>query len=311
MARIDDDTWDLAASVGATATMVAAGRARGTRTTLLDDPFAEPLVRAVGIDLFTRWASGSLDPAEVDDPGVAFGMQRMTDRMVMRTRHIDTFCSEAAAAGIRQAVILASGLDTRSYRLSWPPGMALFEIDQPLVLEFKTATLATLGAAPTAELTAVPVDLRHDWPSALRESGFDAAQPTAWIAEGLLAYLPSQAQDRLLDNLTALSAHGSRLMAEIFWNSVETVQVVEAAIQKWYRAGLDTKLDSLVYRAKAHDAATYLNERGWRTQRAMTSQLLADNGLPVPAPTDDELAFADNYFCTAVLSLPGERAQTR
>ena len=45
-------------------------------------------------------------------------------------------------------MILASGLDARAYRLPWPAGTTVFEIDQARVIEFKTATLADLGAAP-------------------------------------------------------------------------------------------------------------------------------------------------------------------
>ena len=210
MTRTDNDTWDLATSVGATATMVAAGRARATRAALIDDPFAEPLVRAVGVDFFTRWAAGELDSADVDIPGAAWGMQRMTDIQAARTRYIDAFFAEAASAGIRQVVILAAGLDARGYRLPWAPGTTVFEIDQPQVIEFKTTTIADLGAKPTADIRAVPIDLRHDWPSALQQAGFDTTQPAAWAAEGLLGFLPAEAQDRLLDNVTALSADGSR-----------------------------------------------------------------------------------------------------
>src|SRR5215472_15499383 len=151
MARTDNDTWDLATSVGATATMVAAGRARATRDALIDDPFAEPLVRSVGIDFFTRWAGGELDSADVDVPGAPWGMQRMTDIQAARTRYIDAFFARAADAGIRQVVILASGLDARGYRLPWAAGTTVFEIDQPRVIEFKAATIADLGAKPTAD----------------------------------------------------------------------------------------------------------------------------------------------------------------
>ena len=199
--------------------MVAAGRARATRAALIDDPFAEPLVRAVGVDFFTRWAAGELDAADVDVPGAPWGMQRMTDLLAARTRYIDAFFSDAGDAGIRQVVILAAGLDARGYRLPWAPGTTVFEVDQPQVIEFKTATIGALGAQPTADVRAVAIDLRHDWPSALRQAGFDSAQPAAWAAEGLLGFLPPDAQDRLLDNITALSADGSRLVAEVFLNS--------------------------------------------------------------------------------------------
>lgn len=216
MARTDDDSWDLATGVGATATLVAAGRARAARAAqpLIDDPFAEPLVRAVGVEFLTRWATGELDAADVDDPDAAWGLQRMTTELVVRTRYFDQFFLDAAAAGVRQAVILASGLDARGYRLPWPADTTVFEVDQPRVLEFKAQTLAGLGAQPTADLRMVPADLRHDWPDALRRGGFDAAEPAAWIAEGLFGYLPPDAQNRLLDHVTDLSAPGSRLALE-------------------------------------------------------------------------------------------------
>ena len=198
----------------------------------------------------------------------------------------------------RQSVILASGLDARGYRLSWPTGMTVFEIDQPQVIEFKTTTLAALGAKPTVDLRTVPIDLRDDWPAALRQAGFDAQRPTAWIAEGLLAFLPPEAQDRLLDNITALSAGGSRLIVEIFLNSPESLQIMHTAAAKWYQHGLDTHIDDLWYGGERHDVATYLNQRGWQTVRTLVRELLADAALPVPARNDGQ---SDNYLCTATL----------
>jgi methyltransferase (TIGR00027 family) len=303
MARTEDgvwDTWDLATSVGATATMVAAGRARATAAEhpLIEDRFAEPLVRAVGIDFFTRWAAGELDSADVDISGNAWGMQRMTDLLTVRTRHIDEFLADATAAGLRQVVILASGLDARAYRLPWPPGTTVFEIDQPQVLEFKAATVAELGAEPTADVRAVPIDLRDDWPAALRAAGFDVTRPTAWVAEGLLAFLPPEAQDRLLDHITALSAEDSRLIAEVFWNSPESVEIMKAATNKWREHGLDVALDDLGYPGDRSEVATYIEEHGWRTVRTLASQLLADNGLP---PFEGPVELTNNYYCTALL----------
>ncbi|MGA9678860.1 MAG: class I SAM-dependent methyltransferase [Mycobacterium sp.] len=300
MGRSENDTWDLATSVGATATMVASGRARATRATLIDDPFAEPLVRAVGVDFFTRWAAGDLDSADVDDPGAAWGMQRMTDLLAARTRYIDAFFSEAATAGIRQVVILAAGLDARGYRLPWVPGTTVFEIDQPQVIEFKTTTIGALGAQPTADIRAVAIDLRHDWPSALRQAGFDSGQPAAWAAEGLLGFLPADAQDRLLDSITALSAEGSRLVAEVFLNSAANLQALNGATLRWRERGLDVELENLGFPGDRNDVATYLGERGWRVDPIPLNQLLADNGLPLQS-SDPEAPFARNYYCTAVL----------
>ena len=300
MPRTDNDTWDLATSVGATATMVAAGRARASiaEHPVIDDRFAQPLVQAVGVDFFIRWGAGELDAADVDIPDHPWGMQPMTNLLAVRTRLIDNFVADAAAAGIHQVVILASGLDARGYRLSWPSDMTVFEIDQPEVIVFKTATLAALGAEPTVTLRPVPIDLRDDWPAALRRAGLDPGRPTAWIAEGLLSFLPPEAQDRLLDNITSLSAAGSRLVAEIFLNSPESLQVMHTASQKWYEHGLDAHIDDLWYGGDRHDVAAYLGERGWQTTRTLAGQLLTDAGLPVPVRNDGE---AENYYCTATL----------
>ncbi|WP_191497024.1 class I SAM-dependent methyltransferase [Mycobacterium simulans] len=308
MARTDNDTWDLASSVGATATMVAAGRARASRAALIQDPFAEPLVRAVGIDFFTRWASGELNPADVDIPDAPWGMQRMTDQQAARTRYIDAFFAQAQAAGIRQAVLLASGLDARGYRLPWAAGTTVFEIDVPQVVEFKTAALAGLGAAPTADVRGVGVDLRHDWPAALREAGFEAGRPAVWAAEGLLGYLPPEAQDRLLDNITELSADGSQLVAEVFFSAPASRELFDAIYQRWYEHGLDIDIERLGFPGERNDVAPYLNERGWRVVRTPLNQLLVDNGFePHAVDGKSPLAmnaaaalFAENYYCTAV-----------
>src|SRR6202012_4276724 len=159
MARTDDDTWNLASSVGATATMVAAARAMASKAEqpLINDPYAEPLVRAVGLDLFTKLATGELNPADLEDDSddAPPGVQRMTDNMAVRTKFFDEFFLDATQSGIRQAVILASGLDARAYRRPWRDGTTVYEIAQPQVIEFKSRTLAELGATPTADRKAV------------------------------------------------------------------------------------------------------------------------------------------------------------
>ncbi|MGO8769035.1 MAG: SAM-dependent methyltransferase [Mycobacterium sp.] len=307
MPRNDNDSWDLATSVGATATMVAAARAVASKADnpLIDDPFAEPLVRAVGIDFFARWVNGDITAADVDVAEDAWGLQRMADLMSARTRYFDAFFREAMTAGITQAVILASGLDARGYGLSWPAGTTVFEIDQPLVIEFKATTLGGLGARPTADLRAVPIDLRHDWPTALRAAGFDAGRPSAWIAEGLLAFLPPEAQDRLLDSITELSAPGSRLAAEIFTNPPDVngdqaPDLLQTASERWRAHGLAIELSDLRYDVERDDVAAYLDDHGWQTDSSTLNQLLAQNGSrEIPATPANEV-FTQNYYCTAI-----------
>jgi len=307
MARTDDDTWDLATSVGATATMVAAARAMATKLDdpLIDDPFAEPLVRAVGVDFFTKLASGELDPGEVDD-GAGFGLRMMTDMMSARTRYFDDFFHDAARAGIRQGVILASGLDARGYRLHWADGTTIFEIDQPEVIEFKAETLARMGALPTTDLRFVPIDLRGDWPGALRESGFNAAEPTAWIAEGLLAFLPADAQDRLFDEITALSAPGSRVATEVFGNTpdvdaAKAEESMQAFAQRWRDHGLDVDLSDLWYHEERNDVVSYLDARGWASVGATIQHLLVVNGLSPEPFLEDGAPVPASVYYTSIL----------
>ena len=295
--RYEGDTWDLASSVGVTATMVAAARAMATRTDkpLINDPFAEPLVRAVGVDLLSRLASGELDPAELNDvhdgaTGSAGAMSRMADNMAVRTKFFDEFFTDATKAGIKQVVILASGLDARAYRLAWPAGTVVYEIDQPQVIDFKSRTMAELGATPTAYRRTVAVDLRDDWPAALRAAGFDPAQPAAWSAEGLLGYLPPEAQDRLLDTITELSAPGSRIATESSGNlqpgdEEKMKERMRTVTERWREHGFDLDMTGLVYLGDRNEAAAYLAERGWRLTSDSVADLFAANGLP---PIDEE-----------------------
>jgi methyltransferase (TIGR00027 family) len=308
MTRTDNDTWDLTCSVGVTATMVAAARAMAGRTDrpLIFDPFAEPLVRAVGVELFTRLASGEIDPADFDDDGSTGGlasMARMSDNMAVRTRFFDEFFLDATNAGIRQAVILASGLDTRAYRLPWPAGTTVYEIDQPEVIEFKTRALAELGAQPSADRRPVPIDLRYDWPAALQAAGFDPAQPTAWSAEGLLGYLPPAAQDRLLDTVTALSAPGSRLATECTPTldpaDEDTMrQRMQGVADRWRRHGFDLDLAELIYFGDRNVVAGYLADHGWQISSRTINELFAAHGL---APIEDDTGFTDLAYVSGIL----------
>lgn len=284
MTRTDDDNWDLASSVGATATMVAAGRAMAAKDErrLIDDPFAEPLVRAVGIPFFVDMLDGRLDTSPFGDAGPE-RVQAMVAGMAMRTRFFDKYFADAAGAGIRQVVILASGLDSRAYRLSWPPGTVVYEIDQPAVIDFKTATLAGLGAVPAAVRRTVGVDLRGDWPAALRAAGFEPGQPTAWLAEGLLIYLPPQAQDQLLDTITSLSAPGSAVATEYVPGIVDfdSGRAREMASNMRER-GLDIDMPALIYPGPRNNVMDYLRSAGWKVTGVPGDQLFTKAGLTPP-----------------------------
>jgi methyltransferase (TIGR00027 family) len=290
MARADDDNWDLASSVGATATMVAAGRAMVTKAPdgLINDPFADPLVRAVGVDFFTKMLDGELELESVENFS-ADRMQAMIHGMGVRTKYFDEYFARATDNGVRQAVILASGLDARAYRLPWPDGTVVYEIDQPQVIEFKTTTLAGIGAQPSATRRTVAIDLRADWPTALREAGLDPTKPTAWLAEGLLIYLPPDAQDRLFDNIAALSALGSTIATEFVPGIVDfdadRVREMSGSLRDH---GLDVDMASLVYSGERNHVIDYLRAKGWEVDGVTRTELFKQHGLTVPAAEDDD-----------------------
>jgi methyltransferase (TIGR00027 family) len=259
---------------------------------LIVDPFAAPLVRAVGIEFFTRLADGDI-PLSGDKASTA---ALMTTVMAVRTKFFDDFFLDAtgggnstnrASAGIRQTVILASGLDSRPYRLPWPDGTIVYEVDQPQVIEFKTTTMTDIGAMPSAQRRTVAIDLREDWPAALRRSGFDDTEPTAWSAEGLLVYLPPEAQDKLFDNITALSAPGSQLATEYHPDAGASIGERAAAMRsEWQQHGFDVNLADLFYQGERNHVVEYLTGHGWQVSAQLRPELFAAYGKEFP-DTDD------------------------
>jgi methyltransferase (TIGR00027 family) len=269
--RSNDDTWDIATSVGSTAVMVAAARARETESAdpLIVDPFARVLVDGAGTGMWETFIDESVtERIKAADPEAAAIFENMLGYQAVRTHFFDAFFTDAANSGIRQVVILASGLDARAYRLKWPAGTVVFEIDQPKVLEYKSQTLAAHGATATATLREVAIDLRQDWPTALRAAGFDPTAPTAWLAEGLLMYLPAEAQDALFTEITELSAPGSRVSAEAIGHRDEERR--EQMRMRWEKMadeiGLERPVDisDLTYNdSHRADLTEWLGAHGW------------------------------------------------
>jgi methyltransferase (TIGR00027 family) len=302
--RTHDDTWDIKTSVGSTAVMVAAARAVETERpdALIRDPYAKLLVTSAGAGVL--WEA-MLDPevaakVEALDAESAAQLEHMRGYQAVRTHFFDTYFLDAAAAGIRQVVILASGLDSRAYRLDWPAGTTVYEIDQPQVLEYKSTTLAENGVTPSADRRAVAIDLRQDWPAALRATGFDPAARTAWLAEGLLMYLPAEAQDRLFTLIGELSPAGSRVSAETApAHADERRQEMRERFRKVAdELGMEETVDvgELMYRDEHRaDVTEWLNTHGWRAQAQPSTDEMRRLGRwieNVPL-ADDKDAFSD------------------
>lgn len=217
MTRTDNDSWEITESVGATALGVASARAAETESAdpLIHDPFARVFLDAAGEGVWNWHSAPELPPEVLEaEPELPLQMEAMVGYMASRTKFFDSFFLTAANDGIKQAVILAAGLDARSWRLPWPDGVTVYELDQDRVLDFKLTTLTDHGAQPACDRRAVAVDLRHDWPKALLAAGFDPSQPSVWSAEGLMPYLPNAAQELLFERIDELAAPGSRVAVE-------------------------------------------------------------------------------------------------
>ncbi|OBI47187.1 SAM-dependent methyltransferase [Mycobacterium sp. E796] len=302
--RTHDDTWDIKTSVGSTAVMVAAARAVETERPdpLIRDPYARLLVEGAGAGVL--WEA-MLDPevaakVEALDEDSAAHLHHMRGYQAVRTHFFDTYFADAVAAGIRQIVILASGLDSRAYRLDWPAGTTVYELDQPEVLAYKSTTLAENGVTPAADRREVAIDLRQDWPAALRAAGFDPTQRTAWLAEGLLMYLPAEAQDRLFTLIGELSPAGSRVSAETAPNHADErrQQMRERFRKVADEIGLEETVDvgELMYRDDHRaDVAEWLNEHGWRATAEHSIDAMRRLGRLVEnvPMADDKDAFSD------------------
>lgn len=296
--RTDGDTWDIVSSVGLTALGVAAFRALESRNPdgLINDPYAPWFVESAAEPHFTTLLN---DPAALDDlPFSGF----MGIGMGIRTKFFDEFFLSAARSGILQAIVVAAGLDARAYRLNWPMGAEVFEVDQPKVLEFKDRVLAEHGAVPKADRRTVAVDLRDDWPAALEASGFDPSAPAAWSAEGLLAYLPGAAHDALFERINNISSSGSRLALNYFPSGMSAQQFADIRAKYFTKDPFgDIDMAALFYEDERADPNQWLTEHGWSVRCLNSVELASIYGQPIPElpPELAELSERSGYL-TAV-----------
>ncbi len=270
--RTVDDQWDITTSVGATALAVAAGRAiESTRDDrLVHDPYAQAFVDAAGSAL-----------PQPDDPAEEGVLRSQVGYLGIRSRYFDDALGAAVRAGTTQVVLLAAGLDTRGCRLGWPSGVTVYEVDQPAVLEFKDRVLADAGATSDATRVAVPVDLRHDWPAALRAAGVDPSRPTVWLAEGLLPYLPADAERMLFERVQELSAPGSRVAVEHVAGSIGDI-VSDPRVRSMSERLIGIDVAGLFFdEPRGESPATWLSAHGWDVRSDAVRELAREYGRPL------------------------------
>jgi methyltransferase (TIGR00027 family) len=264
--------WGVTRSVGLTALAVAAARAAEAERpgALATDRFAAGFVRAA-------------EPAAPLTSAGGPAWDALVDMMAIRTRVLDDLMLAAAGAGIRQVVVPAAGLDARAYRLPWPSGVTVHEIDQAEVLSFKQHVLDAAGAVPHTRYRPVACDLREDWPTALRDSGFDPAAPTAWLVEGLLPYLPPDAEADLFARITELSAPGSRIAVETLDQAAADGWMHSSAVRE-LGAATGCDLAELWDTRRRPAAVDVLHGHGWRARGRGIGDLGAELGRVPSGP---------------------------
>lgn len=294
--RSDDDQWDIISGVGYTALMVAGWRALDavSEQPLVRDDYAKHFIAASGDPYLTGLLANPATSADETTFPRLYGVQ---------TRFFDDFFTAAGGTGIRQAVIVAAGLDSRAYRLEWPNGTTVFEIDLPKVLDFKARVLGTRGATPTARRIEVAADLRTDWPPALKTAGFDPQTPSAWSVEGILPYLNGAARRALFTRIGALCARGSRLSVGALGSRLDSSELAEL---ETHHPGLDKSGDvdfsGLTY-DDADDPAQWLAAHGWNVEPVRTNPELQAAYGRTPADVDVKIdGVMRSQYITAVKS---------
>jgi methyltransferase (TIGR00027 family) len=253
---------------------------RALESARLDHLFSDPWAAALAGEQGQSWLS-----------------QRHPDSVIpiiLRTRYFDDVLQRVAREdGMRQIVLLAAGLDTRAFRLPWPVHTRLFEIDQPGVLAHKSGVLSSAGAQPSCERIEIGADLRMTWQDRLMAAGFDAQQPSAWLLEGFLFYIPSEDVMGLLKDVSRLAAPGSWLGFDIINSITLTFPFTKAWVDMQAQSGAP-------WIGVIDDPISFLAPLGWQASLTQAGQLEANHGrwkLPVLPP--DMPNVPHNWFVTA------------
>ena len=268
---------DVPSGVGMTAVGVAYVRAQESlrQDRLFDDPLASAFIEESG------WAPPSeLMPELADTPDEAKAYWgSIAAYVVVRTRFLDDYAIDAMAAGIRQFVILGAGLDARAFRLDWPDGARVFELDVPDVNAFKERALARVSMQPKAERVVVEADLTGDWMSSLDRAGFDPSVPTAWTAEGLLIYFTPEQNETLLSTVSDASPAGSRIaMTLAREGTLDVPEMFVAAGPEGARS-----VPGMWKSESPGDPAEWLRGHGWEAEVFDSRERAAVYGRPMPA----------------------------
>lgn len=258
---------DWTEGISATAVLTAKMRAleHESENPLVTDLAAAHLVAASGLEM------GAVSLSEMTG-------QRLFESNVVRTWWLDEQIGSVLYSAVqpRQVVILAAGLDSRVTRLSFPAGTTVFEIDLPQISMFKSTVFAE---EPSIELAAtwrqVTASITEPgWSDQLVKAGFDRAEPTIWVAEGILFYLSDAETSSVLSTVSGLSASGSTLLVAHFGpgsrSDAQTREMNSTATQSGYG-----------FQSVVEDPASGLGDYGWTTDATTIARVAESLGRSI------------------------------
>jgi methyltransferase (TIGR00027 family) len=266
-------------ALGSTAHWTAAARAVESEREdrLFYDPWASKLAGTEG----TAWATSR--PPDSLAP------------MVLRIRFFDEFLQQITDVNsVRQVVLMAAGLDTRAFRLDWPAGTNIYELDQPDVLQEKEQILHSAGAKAGCSWHTIGIDLNGAWKEALVRAGFEADRPSVWLLEGFLFYIPCESISHLLDEVNSLCAYGSWLGFDVINSLTLTSPYTHQWIEMQAKSGAP-------WIGTLDNPAGFLAVRGWKATLSQAGAPDANHGrwrLPVIPVLQPDMPH--NWFVTAL-----------
>ncbi len=267
-------------AIGATSRWVAAARAVETERAdrLFEDPWARRLAGEEGFALLEDFAR----------------VTRTTDNsyLAIRTRFLDDFAL-ASMSTLRQVVVLAAGMDARAFRLPWPAGTTLYEVEREQVLAVKEPILRAGMAVPRCDRRLVPIDLADAWESALAAAGFHPDQPALFLVEGIVPYLTADQAESLMQRVGLLAAPESKLGADMIGSSF---------LESAWTAALRARLEELGigWHFGTDEPERWLAPFGWATTATLLGEPDANWGRwPYPVLPRSVPGFPKSYLVRA------------
>jgi methyltransferase (TIGR00027 family) len=269
--------------LASTARWTAAVRARESarQDRLLNDPWAASLAGKEGEEWIEHRSEDSVVP------------------IVLRTRFFDDFLQRITLHNaLQQVVLMAAGLDTRGFRLSWPDQTRLFELDQPSLLEYKEQKLRSAAAQPTCTRQTIKADLTGPWKELLIKAGFDPQLPSGWLLEGFLFYLSTANLTHLLDEVTSLAAPGSWMGFDI----INSTMLTSPLTRQWLQMQADSGAPWI---GTLDDPVGFLVTRGWKAFLTQAGADDANHGRwPYPVIPTTMPDMPHNWFVTTLKEQP-------